>query len=389
MAQWNRHRQDNTIRVLEALWRDTGLSRADLARRLRLDRSTVGSCVDELLAMNLVYEGERGGGGPVGGRPPVLLSLRRDYGYSIGVDLTGDRIVCIASDLGGHTILRREYEHAAAPDELISLLTGRIGAVRGELAEMGHSRLLGVAVGAGGMVDTARGAVLLSRSLGIRAPLVLGPDVADAVGVPVWVLNDADACAIGELEYGRGRSTAEGPGRDILFVLVRYTVPDTLADARLNAGLGIVLDGRLREAYSGGGREFRSPFVAARSAEQFAAADAGRAGAYADRAGLEAAFADELGLSVSFLVHALDLRNVVLGGDVLGGTADYDAFDERIRFHVTSSTARVEPQPLELYRPFAGDQAVAFGASAAAIRRLFRQHIFPLDTDAPLVREKA
>jgi predicted NBD/HSP70 family sugar kinase len=288
---------------------------------------------------------------------------------------------------------------------LTTALISRIADLRKAMAEMGHHRLLAVAIGVSGMVDTSRGEILLSRTLGIRRPTPIGAPVQDAVGVPVWIFNDADASAIGELEYGRregdrgeaapseeagryGQGADPAAARDLLFVLVRYKAPPRLADARLNAGLGIVLDERLREAYAGGGREFRSPFVDARSSEQFAVAERTRRGEFAIRRELEAAFADELGLAVSFLVHALDLRNVVLGGDVLRDGVPYEVFDAAIRHHVSSSTARIEPQPLELRRPVAGDRAVAFGAAAAAVRRLFRHRLFPLDTDAPLVREK-
>ena len=38
----NRLRRDNLIRILESLWLHPHRSRADLARELRLDRSTVG-----------------------------------------------------------------------------------------------------------------------------------------------------------------------------------------------------------------------------------------------------------------------------------------------------------------------------------------------------------
>ncbi|NBC29573.1 MAG: ROK family protein, partial [Spirochaetes bacterium] len=260
MAQWNRHRQDNIIRVIEALWRQSEISRADVARLLRLDRSTVGSCVEHLIATGIVAEGDRGEGGPVGGRPPVLLSLRGDYGYSIGVDLSGDAVVLLATDLTGGVIDHVTYRELIPAEALPSRLVELIRDFRGRIAVRGFSRLLSVAIGVSGMVDTTRGEILLSRTLGIRGSLPLGQAIADALAAPVWVLNDADACAVGELEYGTGRRLPRDSS-DILFVLVRYHVPEELNYARLNAGLGVVLDGRLREAYSGGGREFRSPFV--------------------------------------------------------------------------------------------------------------------------------
>ncbi|MFP4485032.1 MAG: ROK family transcriptional regulator [Spirochaetaceae bacterium] len=381
MPQWNRHRQDNLIRVVETLWRQSGISRADVARLLRLDRSTVGSCVEHLMAEGIVAEGARGEGGPVGGRPPVLLSLRPEYGYSIGVELSGDTVVLLATNLAGDVVDHVVHRELIPTDGLTHRLVELIHDFRVRLADQGFSRLLSVAVGVSGMVDTAEGEILLSRTLGIPGPFPLGRALAGTLNAPVWVLNDADACAVGELEYGAGRNLG-GDTSDILFVLVRYRVPEDLRHARLNAGLGVVLDGRLREAYSGGGREFRSPFVPVHSTEQFATAERSRRGEFTDARDLQAEFAEELGKSVAFLVHALDLRNVVLGGDLLLDTVDYAVFEERIRHHVISSTARVETQPLDLTQPYAGEIAVSFGASAAAVRRMFRNRAFPLHSEA-------
>lgn len=382
--QRNRHRHDNTIRVIEALWRRSGVSRAELARSLRLDRSTIGSIIDQLLSMHLVTEfneppdvhSAKG----VGGRPPVSLAVAPDCGFSIGIELSSRSATLVATDLGGCIVGRRRVEAEGLihrPDSIIEAVRDLATDVR----RNGPAEPLAVAVGVPGIVDTDGEAIVLSRELDVTERVPLATHLSTEIGVPVWLLNDADACAVGEIEYGDA-----GRGRDMLFVLIRYRV-DPVA---VHAGLGVVLDGHLREARTGAGREFRSPFVSLNSIDQFAVSEQYRSGRLDSPSRLEEAFADELAASISFLVHALDLRRIVLGGDVIEGELDYDLFDVRLRRRVSRDTARVDDQPLEVRRPTKPAFSVAWGASAAAIRRLFETRRFPVRYPpvAPLARQK-
>src|SRR4051812_50116223 len=60
-------------RVLRLIREGQAVTRADLARRTGLARSTVAQRVDTLIAHRLVYEA--GGGASTGGRPPHPLPL--------------------------------------------------------------------------------------------------------------------------------------------------------------------------------------------------------------------------------------------------------------------------------------------------------------------------
>src|SRR6187399_2005479 len=65
-------RSHNRAKVLQALYRGAGLSRADVARELGLTRVTISDVVAELLAENLVVElGLRADSRP--GKPATLL----------------------------------------------------------------------------------------------------------------------------------------------------------------------------------------------------------------------------------------------------------------------------------------------------------------------------
>ncbi len=384
MVHWNRHRQDNAIRILEALWHDRRGTRTQLARDLNLDRSTVGTIVDHLIEWNLLYEIDEPVSEMGTGRPAMQLGMRENYGYSIGVEVTAALIEVAAVDLFGQVITRlrvkrEQQESTYLTDEIAASIHDTVS----KIDTKRYGSLLGVAIGVGGIVDSASGTVLASRNLQVTQPLALGPALEAVLPVPVRIYNDADACAIGEFEYGNHATSPLGPPDDILFVLVRYQ-----ADARkLNAGLGIILDSHLRESHSGAGREFRSPFVSTDSTEQFMVAEHLRNGDISGNEQLAQDFSEELGSSVAFLVHALDLRHVILGGDVLKEPFDVAIFQDRLRHHVSTGTASFASQPLALRTPTHPGDSVPWGAASAVIRRLFEERRFPVNRAAE--RKKA
>src|ERR1043165_8439262 len=85
--------------------RDRGpISRAEIARRTKLQRSTVSEIVDSLLEEALIEE--VGSGQSTGGRCPPLLALRTTGAAAIGIDIAPTRTTAATSDLAGGQIGR-------------------------------------------------------------------------------------------------------------------------------------------------------------------------------------------------------------------------------------------------------------------------------------------
>src|SRR5690606_2749657 len=63
----------NRSLLLEAIWSRGPISRAELAKQMRLSPATVSAIVDQLIEEGLVDE--KGLGRSQGGRPPVLVTL--------------------------------------------------------------------------------------------------------------------------------------------------------------------------------------------------------------------------------------------------------------------------------------------------------------------------
>jgi predicted NBD/HSP70 family sugar kinase len=225
-------RERNRRRVLSAL-RVAGItSRAELARRTGLSRTTVSSLIGDLVRDGLVAErvDHSSVPGAQGGRPPVLVSLDRRAGAAVGIDFGKTHVTVAIADLG-HTVLaeiRRELpgDHRAGQGlEMASHL------VNSALDEAGVDRglVLGVGMGLPGPIHTDTGTVgstsILPGWVGVTAARAM----SDHLGLPVRVDNDANLGALAEHVWGAGA------GVDDMIYLKLAT----------GIGAGLVLNGRL------------------------------------------------------------------------------------------------------------------------------------------------
>lgn len=142
---------------------------------------------------------------------------------TIGVDVGGTKLAAGLVDERGRVVERLVRPTPAASPRLTARA---VGEAVGELSA--GRRVEAVGVGAAGLVDEARASVLFAPNLAWRNE-PLRAAVADMVGLPVIVENDANATAWGEARFGAGRGVEH---------LVLITVGTGI-------GAGIVLGGEL------------------------------------------------------------------------------------------------------------------------------------------------
>ena len=75
----------NKVNVLNLLWKEPSIYRAEIARCTSLSIPTVMKIIDDLSARGLVKE--VGKGVSSGGKPPVMLEFSKSAYYIIGVDI--------------------------------------------------------------------------------------------------------------------------------------------------------------------------------------------------------------------------------------------------------------------------------------------------------------
>jgi glucokinase-like ROK family protein len=194
-----------TIRSLEPV------SRAGISAATGLNKGTVSNLVQVLLERGLVEE--IGTGASSGGRKPVLLRFQPGAGHSVGVDLGVNYIRILLTDLGGSIVNEWTIKHRnESLDRVLDLLRDNLrGVIDG--APNSLYGVVGIGLGIPGIVDSD-GNVLFAPNLGWR-DVDLPHRLQAQFRMPVFVENEANAGAIGELHYGSGRGVS-----DLVFVSI-------------------------------------------------------------------------------------------------------------------------------------------------------------------------
>jgi predicted NBD/HSP70 family sugar kinase len=221
------------------------ISRADLARRLEVHRSTVTEMVKPLLASGVLCEAEPEQGLASIGRPPIGLSLRDESAFFIGVNIGVRRSQVGAASVDGRLLDEESFDTPAVETDALARIRASVERLRTRLP----ARILAsIGVSVPGPVDAGGTRLLFAPQLGWR-----DVEVAEALRfregkrartstreAHVIVENDATAAALYEARR-RLRNSQDGEHED--FVLVR---------AGTGIGVGLVLGG---EVYRGTGTD--------------------------------------------------------------------------------------------------------------------------------------
>ncbi|HEY1130411.1 MAG TPA: ROK family protein [Roseateles sp.] len=225
----------NRMAIVRQLSAWPGQSRAALAEALQLTKSTVSALVKELLAEGWLLEREVVATGELGRRPTPLFV---DPGRLVllGAEVGVDGVQVVATSLTGDVLARARSPLDAARDPHLALVRAA------KLLLQLHARLdtpaqrvIGIGLGLPGGVDEQRGHLHFAHNLGWRdlpagTLLVEHLRATGLQGVPLFVQNDADVAALGELEFGGG----EGASDPLIYLSLG-----------LGVGAGIVVDDRL------------------------------------------------------------------------------------------------------------------------------------------------
>ena len=210
----------NLVSALDLVRRKKKISRAELARELRLSPPTSSELLSVLLQIGLVME--YGPGESQGGRKPMMIEFRPSLGHVLGVDIGSERIVLAIADLEGSIVTETVIDTPHSHQDIVMAIqtTGRA------LIDSVSKPILGAGVGVPGYCNRDRGRVVWASNLPGWANLDLGPLLEEEWGCPVVIDNDANLAARGEMVYG-----AAGSYRNFVFVALGRGV-----------GAGVVID---------------------------------------------------------------------------------------------------------------------------------------------------
>jgi N-acetylglucosamine repressor len=372
------------------------ISRADLARIMRLHRGAVSLIVNDLLREKLIFEGATGESQR--GRKPTFLYIDSRRRCVVAIDIRVSRTYFQITDLLGHQLVTTSsFPTDREPKHLIAELSRRILNVLSEHKDFGDCEGIGVVVP--GMVDRQSRRIIHAPTLGWRN-VDIKDSLAAATGLPVIFENSGKACALAQMWGARGDAAAIG---DLVFVSVSDGI-----------GVGIIVNGEMLsgqhniagefghlplsidgprcscgatgcwEAYISNlatlsryfGRDLRDGKPVPAEVAAFSVEDLivrSRAGDAKAVAALQAT-ARYLGLGLASIVNAIDPTRIYIGGEIV---AAWDLIEPAVRAAIAeralspdAAKTEIRIVPLDDYPRLKGAAALvaapAFAAPAVA-----------------------
>ncbi|HSJ59285.1 MAG TPA: ROK family protein [Anaerolineae bacterium] len=230
----------NLSAVLSILRQREPVSRVRLAELTGLSTTTISNLISELLDQGiLVEDGLQKPSRPRVGRPRTSLRLVPDARYAAGVHVGVGSIRVAVTDLCARPLASLSFAHPLEqPPEEVLAHAARLVRDVVELAGIDCTRIVGVGVGASGLVNPRTGVNVVAPNLGWHNVPVrdwLSRDLA----LPVCVDNNARAMALGEALFGAGKGV-----HALAFVY-----------ARVGVGAGLVVGEQLFRGSAAGAGE--------------------------------------------------------------------------------------------------------------------------------------
>ena len=234
-------RSQNVQAILWALLRNEHVSRVRLADLTKLSTTTITNLIADLLQQGIVVEegvqipeGRRGAG-----RPRTLLRLVPEARFAVGIHIGVGNVRIALVDLRAnhvgsfalaYPLERSAQEVFAETGDLVHKLLQQTG--------VSASQVVGVGVGASGLVNPNTGVNVIAPNLGWQ-DVPIGEWLSNQLQLPIRVDNNVRAMALGEAMFGAGR--------DVRALALVY--------GRIGVGAGFVVDNQLYRGSAAGAGE--------------------------------------------------------------------------------------------------------------------------------------
>ena len=154
--------------------------------------------------------------------------------FAIGVDIGGTKCSVVLGKESNGSLefpFKEKFMTEGSPAEILDRMSDIIERIL-DSRETGGAAVSGIGISCGGPMDSRNGIIMAPPNLPDWDNIRINDFFAKKFGLPVWLCNDADACAVAEWKFGNGRGY-----RNVVFLTFGTGL-----------GAGLILDGRL---YSG------------------------------------------------------------------------------------------------------------------------------------------
>jgi predicted NBD/HSP70 family sugar kinase len=187
--------------ILEAIRRMGPVSKGDIAAEVNLTVQTVANIARELEASGYVTSHKTSPSGR--GSPARLLRVKPEGAFSIGVNISPQRLEAGAINLEGDVIDTRQADlKHPEPRSTISTILDMVADLKHDL---GGARVLGMGLAMPGPYDVESMSFVGPTTLEGWKGIPVRDNLASGSRLPVFVETDHAAAALGEQLYGEGR----------------------------------------------------------------------------------------------------------------------------------------------------------------------------------------
>ena len=215
-------REMNEKLVLRTVIQEGSISRADLAKVLNLNKTSVSSIVADLIDKNLVLE--TGAGESSGGRKPILVMFNQEAGYSLAFDVGPNYISSLLTYLDG-SFVADSYDSIDDPsiENIYHILEASISNYLKQIKTTPYG-ITGICIGLHGIVYQQQLVFSPFHDLDCQE---LIDKIQAQFELPVIIENEANLAALGE-------QNLEPQVENLVSLSVKYGI-----------GAGVISDGTL------------------------------------------------------------------------------------------------------------------------------------------------
>ncbi|MCD6321513.1 MAG: ROK family transcriptional regulator [Clostridiales bacterium] len=232
-------KETNIRRVFKLVSNCDGVSRAQLANQTGLSPTTISSLAEELIKEKLIKE-DGTADLLTSGRKPIMLKVNTLGGCIVAVDLQENGYYIGLFDLNCK-LLTEKYIELTDYNNLGVSLVGNVSKIV-EQKGYKNKHLLGICIGAPGIIDQVKGLIVSSTVLPIDGNnMFFGQIIKAYPNIEIELVNESSLSAYTEMQYGKATKGIN----NLIYI-----------DIHTGIGAGIIINGSIYEGANALAGEF-------------------------------------------------------------------------------------------------------------------------------------
>ena len=226
-------RVTNQTLILNLIKEKGSISRADIAKNLKLSPPSTSSNINRLLDIGLISE--IGEGASAGGRKPILLELNKDFGFIVGIDLSGEEMQVSIGNINAE-LMDTVSSKARNDSNGIELFIDIIESINSIITrnKIVKEKIKIIIIAIPGIYDSSVNKFVTER-LKVWNDIDISGALKSEFKVDVIIKNNMSTAALGEFKFGIKKQC-----KNMLFV-----------NADDGIGAGLIINGMLYEGSFG------------------------------------------------------------------------------------------------------------------------------------------